>query len=86
MISIGTKVDADGAFGPIDLKDEKRAAIDRIEAVYRTRIFSGGKGSAIVEIWGTHDTTTGPAPAVSTPSPQSPSPNPADAPNAPTKN
>ncbi len=53
-LPIRTRVDAGGTFGPIDLKGERRQAIERIEAKYRSRIFSAGKGSAIVEVWGQH--------------------------------
>jgi Protein of unknown function (DUF2541) len=53
-IPIRTRVDAGGTFGPIDLKGERRQAIERVEAKYRSRIFSAGKGSAIVEVWGLH--------------------------------
>jgi hypothetical protein len=51
---VRTRIDAGGTYGPIDLVGDKRLAIDRIEAKYRSRIFSAGKGSAIVEIWGHH--------------------------------
>ncbi|HMN38507.1 MAG TPA: DUF2541 family protein [Hyphomicrobium sp.] len=56
-IPVRTRVDAGGTYGPIDLKGQRRAAIDRIEAKYRSRFFDSsarGKGSAIVEIWGQH--------------------------------
>ena len=56
-IPVRTRVDAGGTYGPIDLKGERRAAIDRIEAKYRSRFFDSsakGKGSAIVEVWGQH--------------------------------
>ena len=55
-IPVRTRVDAGGSYGPIDLKG-RRAAIDRIEAKYRSRFFDSsarGKGSAIVEVWGQH--------------------------------
>lgn len=55
IIPIRQRVDAGGTFGPIDLRGERRQVIDRIEAKYRSRIFSAGKGSAIVEIWGQHE-------------------------------
>jgi hypothetical protein len=54
---VRTRVDAGGTYGPIDLKGERRVAIDRIEAKYRSRFFDAsarGKGSAIVEVWGQH--------------------------------
>ena len=54
IIPIRQRVDAGGTFGPIDLKGVKQQVIDRVEAKYRSRIFSAGKGSAIVEIWGQH--------------------------------
>ena len=57
VIPVRTRVDAGGTYGPIDLKGEKRLAIDRVEAKYRSRFFDSsarGKGSAIVEIWGQH--------------------------------
>ncbi len=56
-IPVRTRVDAGGTYGPIDLKGERRVAIDRIEAKYRSRFFDSsakGKGSAIVEVWGQH--------------------------------
>jgi Protein of unknown function (DUF2541) len=56
-VPVRTRVDAGGTYGPIDLKGEKRQAIDRIEAKYRSRFFDSsakGKGTAIVEIWGSH--------------------------------
>jgi len=56
-IPVRTRVDAGGSYGPIDLKGQRRTAIDRIEAKYRSRFFDSsarGKGSAIVEIWGQH--------------------------------
>jgi hypothetical protein len=56
-IPVRTRVDAGGTYGPIDLKGERRVAIDRIEAKYRSRFFDAsarGKGSAIVEVWGQH--------------------------------
>lgn len=56
-IPVRTRVDAGGTYGPIDLKGERRVAIDRIEAKYRSRFFDSsakGRGSAIVEIWGQH--------------------------------
>ncbi|MGE0055038.1 MAG: DUF2541 domain-containing protein [Hyphomicrobium sp.] len=56
-IPVRTRVDAGGTYGPIDLKGQRRTAIDRIEAKYRSRFFDSsarGKGSAIVEIWGQH--------------------------------
>lgn len=56
-IPVRTRVDAGGTYGPVDLKGERRQAIDRIEAKYRSRFFDAsarGKGSAIVEIWGQH--------------------------------
>lgn len=56
-IPIRTRVDAGGTFGPIDLRNGRRSAIDHIEAKYRSRFFDSsakGKGSAIVEIWGQH--------------------------------
>ena len=56
-IPVRTRVDAGGTYGPIDLKGEKRIAIDRIEAKYRSRFFDAsakGKGTAIVEVWGAH--------------------------------
>lgn len=56
-IPVRTRVDAGGTYGPIDLKGERRASIDRIEAKYRSRFFDSsarGKGSAIVEVWGQH--------------------------------
>jgi Protein of unknown function (DUF2541) len=57
VIPVRTRVDAGGTYGPVDLKGEKRAAIDRIEAKYRSRFFDSsarGKGAAIVEVWGQH--------------------------------
>ena len=51
---VRARVDAGGTYGPIDLIGDKKLAIDHIEAKYRSRIFSAGKGSAIVEIWGHH--------------------------------
>ncbi len=53
-VPVRTKVEAGGTYGPVDLGDSRRLAIERIEAKYRSRIFSAGKGSAIVEIWGQH--------------------------------
>jgi CBS domain-containing protein len=56
-IPVRTRVDAGGTYGPIELKGEKRQAIDHIEAKYRSRFFDSsakGKGAAIVEIWGQH--------------------------------
>lgn len=56
-IPVRTRVDAGGTYGPVDLKGEKRASIERIEAKYRSRFFDAsarGKGSAIVEVWGQH--------------------------------
>lgn len=53
-VPVRTKVEAGGTYGPVDLGDSRRQAIERIEAKYRSRIFSAGKGSAIVEIWGQH--------------------------------
>lgn len=53
-IPVRTRVDAGGTYGPIDLKGERRQRIDHIEARYRSRIFSAGKGSAIVEVWAQH--------------------------------
>lgn len=56
-IPVRTRVDAGGTYGPVDLKGDRRQAIDRIEAKYRSRFFDAsarGKGSAIVEIWGQH--------------------------------
>ena len=56
-IPVRTRVDAGGTYGPVDLKGEKRAAIDRVEAKYRSRFFDAsarGKGAAIVEVWGQH--------------------------------
>jgi hypothetical protein len=53
-IPVRERVDAGSKYGPIDLKGERRQAIERIEAKYRSRIFSAGKGSAIVEIWAQH--------------------------------
>jgi CBS domain-containing protein len=56
-IPVRTRVDAGGTFGPIELKGQRRQAIDHIEAKYRSRFFDSsakGKGSAIVEIWGQH--------------------------------
>lgn len=56
-IPVRTRVDAGGTYGPIDLKGERRQAIDRIEAKYRSRFFDSsakGKGTAIVEVWGMH--------------------------------
>jgi len=57
VIPVRTRVDAGGTYGPIDLKEGKRAAIDHIEAKYRSRFFDSsarGKGAAIVELWGQH--------------------------------
>ena len=54
LIPIKTRVDAGGTCGPIDLRNEKRNVIQQIEAKYRSRIFSAGTGSAIVEVWGQH--------------------------------
>ena len=56
-IPVRTRVDAGGTYGPVDLKGDRRRAIDRIEAKYRSRFFDAsarGKGSAIVEVWGQH--------------------------------
>lgn len=53
-VPVRTKVEAGGTYGPVDLGDSRRQAIERIEAKYRSRIFSAGKGSAIVEVWGQH--------------------------------
>lgn len=56
-IPVRTRVDAGGTYGPVDLKGERRIAIDRIEAKYRSRFFDAsarGKGAAIVEVWGQH--------------------------------
>ncbi|MBR2535290.1 MAG: DUF2541 family protein [Hyphomicrobium sp.] len=56
-IPVRTRVDAGGTYGPVDLKGDRRQAIDRIEAKYRSRFFDAsarGKGSAIVEVWGQH--------------------------------
>lgn len=56
-IPVRTRVDAGGTYGPVDLKGERRQAIDRVEAKYRSRFFDAsarGKGSAIVEVWGQH--------------------------------
>jgi CBS domain-containing protein len=56
-IPVRTRVDAGGTYGPIDLKGQRRQAIDHLEAKYRSRFFDSsakGKGSAIVEIWGQH--------------------------------
>ena len=57
VIPVRTKVDAGGTYGPIDLKPDRRVAIDHIDAKYRSRFFDAsakGKGTAIVEIWGQH--------------------------------
>ena len=57
VIPVRTRVDAGGTYGPVDLKGEKRIAIDRIEAKYRSRFFdtsARGKGAAIVEVWAQH--------------------------------
>jgi hypothetical protein len=57
VIPVRTRVDAGGTYGPVDLKGEKRVAIDRIEAKYRSRFFDAsarGKGAAIVEVWAQH--------------------------------
>ncbi len=57
IIPVRTRVDAGGTYGPVDLKGEKRVAIDRVEAKYRSRFFDAsarGKGSAIVEVWAQH--------------------------------
>jgi hypothetical protein len=57
VIPVRTRVDAGGTYGPVDLKGEKRIAIDRIEAKYRSRFFDAsarGKGAAIVEVWAQH--------------------------------
>jgi CBS domain-containing protein len=56
-IPVRTRVDAGGTYGPIDLKGQRRQAIDHVEAKYRSRFFDSsakGKGSAIVEVWGQH--------------------------------
>ena len=56
-IPIRTRVDAGGAYGPIELQGSRRLPIDRIEAKYRSRFFDSsakGRGSAVVEIWGRH--------------------------------
>lgn len=55
-IPVRTRVDAGGTYGPVDLRGERRQAIERIEAKYRSRIFDAGakRGSAIVEVWGLH--------------------------------
>lgn len=57
VIPVRTRVDAGGTYGPVDLKGERRQAIDRIEAKYRSRFFDSsarGKGAAIVEVWAQH--------------------------------
>jgi hypothetical protein len=51
---VRTRIDAGNSYGPIDLKGERRQRIERIEARYRSRIFSAGRGAAIVEIWAHH--------------------------------
>jgi hypothetical protein len=51
-----TRIDAGGAFGPIDLKGGARV-IREIRPTYRTRIFQQGgvaRGRAVVEFWGQH--------------------------------
>lgn len=53
-ISIRQRIAAGTSSEPIDLKGNRRQAIERIEAKYRSRIFSSGRGAAIVEIWGQH--------------------------------
>lgn len=53
-IPVRQRVDAGSTFGPIDLKGQRRQAIERIEAKYRSRIFSAGRGAAIVEVWAQH--------------------------------
>lgn len=56
-IPVRTRVDAGGTYGPVDLKGERRVAIDRVEAKYRSRFFDAsarGKGAAIVEVWAQH--------------------------------
>jgi len=56
-IPVRTRVDAGGTYGPVDLKGDRRQAIDRVEAKYRSRFFDAsarGKGSAIVEVWAQH--------------------------------
>jgi CBS domain-containing protein len=56
-IPVRTRVDAGGTYGPIELKGQRRQAIDHIEAKYRSRFFDAsarGKGAAIVEIWAQH--------------------------------
>lgn len=57
LIPVRTRVDAGGTYGPVDLKGQRRQAIDRVEAKYRSRFFDSsarGKGAAIVEIWARH--------------------------------
>ena len=57
VIPVRTKVDAGGTYGPIDLRPDRKVAIDHIDAKYRSRFFDAsakGKGTAIVEIWGQH--------------------------------
>lgn len=54
-IPVRARVEAGATFGPIDLKSEKRAPIDRIEGRYRSRFFDPGKGqtsSSVIEVWG----------------------------------
>ena len=57
VLQVRTKVDAGGTYGPIDLRADRKVAIDHIDAKYRSRFFDAsakGKGTAIVEIWGQH--------------------------------
>lgn len=56
-VPVRARVDAGSSYGPIDLSGERRRAIERIEAKYRSRFFdssAAGKGSAVVEVWGQH--------------------------------
>ncbi len=50
IIPANVRIEAGGAFGPVDLKGGTRP-IDRVEAKYRSGISSEGRGSARVEIW-----------------------------------
>ena len=57
IFPVRQRVDAGQSYGPIELKGERRQAIDHIEAKYRSRFFDSsarGKGAAIVEVWAQH--------------------------------
>ena len=57
IFPVRERVDAGQSYGPIELKGERRQAIDHVEAKYRSRFFDSsarGKGAAIVEVWAQH--------------------------------